>query len=65
MRDSVSDLAATAFAAKFYAAISAGQSAKSAFQQGKVAVEAVSLNETDTPELIVAAGVDPTKIILT
>jgi hypothetical protein len=65
MRDSVSDLAATAFAAKFYAAIAAGQSVKSAFPQGKVAVEMVSLNEADTPELLAARGVDPAKIVLT
>lgn len=65
MRDSVSDLAATAFAAKFYAAVAAGQSVKSAFAQGKVAVETASLNEADTPELLVAPGVDPAKIVLT
>ena len=65
MRDTVSDLAATAFAAKFYAAIAAGQSLKSAFAQGKVAVEAASINEADTPELILASGVNPAKIFLT
>jgi hypothetical protein len=65
MRDSVSDLAATAFAAKFYAAVAAGQSVKSAFKQGKVAVEMVSLNEVDTPDLLVASGVDPAKFVLT
>jgi hypothetical protein len=65
MRDSVSDLAATAFAARFYAAIAAGQSVKAAFAQGKVAVEAVSINEADTPELLNALNVNPAKIILT
>lgn len=65
MRDSISDLAATAFAAKFYAGVAAGQSVKSAFAQGKVAVEKASLNEADTPDLLVAAGVDPAKVILT
>jgi hypothetical protein len=64
MRDSVSDLAATAFAAKFYAAIAAGQSVRAAFAQGKVAVEVVSLNEADTPELLCASDVNPAKIIL-
>jgi CHAT domain len=64
MRDSVSDLAATAFAAKFYAAIAAGQSVKSAFVQGKVAVESASLNEADTPELLLARGIDPAKMVL-
>lgn len=65
MRDSISDLAATAFANKFYAAIASGQSLQSAFNQGKVAVEAVSINEADTPDLICAKGVNPTKIVLT
>jgi len=65
MRDSVSDVAATAFAVKFYAAIAAGQSVKSAFAQGKVAIEKVSLNEADTPDLLVAQGVNPAKIVLT
>jgi len=65
MRDSVSDLAATAFAAKFYAAIAAGQSVKAAFAQGKIAVEMVSLNEADTPDLLVAPGIDPAKVVLT
>ena len=63
MRDSVSDLAATAFAAKFYAAIAAGQSVKSAFAQGKVAIEMVSLNEADTPDLLAAPGANPAKAI--
>lgn len=65
MRDLIGDLAATAFATNFYAGIAAGQSVKSAFAQGKVAVEVVSLNEADTPDLLVAPGVNPAKIILT
>jgi hypothetical protein len=65
MRDSISDLAATAFAAKFYAAIASGQSLKSSFEQGKVAVEAASINEADTPALITANGINPAKIVLT
>jgi hypothetical protein len=65
MQDSISDLAAAAFSAKFYAAIAAGQSLKSAFEQGRVAVANVSLNEAATPVLITAKGVNPAKIILT
>lgn len=65
MRNSVSDWAAAAFATQFYAAIAAGQSVKSAFQQGKVAIECLSLNEAETPEILVAQGVDTTKIVLT
>jgi len=65
MRDSISDLAATTFAVKLYAAIAAGQSVKSAFAQGKVAIERASLNEAETPELLAAPGVNPAKIVLT
>jgi CHAT domain len=63
MQDSVSDLAATAFANKFYAAIASGQSLQSAFRQGRLAVEAVSLVEANTPQLVCAAGVNPKKIV--
>lgn len=64
MRDSISDVAAIAFAPRFYAALAAGQSIKSAFAQGKVAVEAASITEANTPELFVASGVNPGKIKL-
>lgn len=65
MKTSISDLAASVFAMRFYAAIAAGQSVKAAFEQGKLAVEAASINEADTPELHCAPGVNPAKIILT
>lgn len=65
MQDSISDLAAAAFSAKFYAAIAAGQSLKSAFEQGRVAIANVSLNEAATPALITADGVNSAKMILT
>lgn len=58
MGDSISDLAATAFAAQFYAAVAAGQSLKAAFAQGLVAIEAVSLTEAKTPQLILADNVN-------
>lgn len=64
MGDSISDLAATAFAAQFYAAVAAGQSLKAAFDQGVVAVEAVSLNESKTPQLILADGVKAKDVVL-
>lgn len=65
MGDSISDLAATAFAARFYAAIASGQSLQAAFDQGVVAVAAVSLTEEKTPQLLVANGVNPRKLVLT
>jgi CHAT domain-containing protein len=64
MNDSISDVAATAFAAKFYAAIASGQSLKSAFRQGQLAIEAASINEVNIPELVTTKGVDPAKLIL-
>jgi len=65
MRTSVTDIAATAFATRFYAAIAGGQSVKAAFAQGKVAVEAISISEVDTPELLHLSATNPAKIILT
>lgn len=64
MRDSISDVAATAFAQKFYAAIASGQSLQSAFKQGCIAVEAVAIGEANTPDLLCAKDIDPTKIML-
>jgi hypothetical protein len=52
------------FAAQFYAAVAAGQSLKAAFAQGVVAIEAVSLNEAKTPQLILADGVNAAEIVL-
>lgn len=64
MKTSISDLAAIAFAPRFYAAISSGQSIKSAFAQGKVAVEAASIREAGTPQLFYPSGLDPGRMIL-
>jgi hypothetical protein len=64
MNDSISDVAATAFAAKFYAAIASGQSLKSAFGQGLVAVAAASIVEVDIPKLVTAKGVDAARLKL-
>jgi len=65
MKEPVSDVAASVFAIHFYAAIAGGQSVKSAFEQGKVAVEAAAISEVDTPELFHVPSVDPGKLILT
>jgi len=64
MRKSVSDVAAAAFAIRFYAGIAGGQSVKAAFQQGQVAMEAASIDEAETADLLVAKGFDPAKLIL-
>lgn len=65
MQTSVSDAAATVFAQYFYAAIASGQSVKSAFEQGKVNVENISISEGDTPELQHTSQINPAKMILT
>ncbi len=64
MKTSISDLAAITFAPRFYAAIASGQSIKSAFGQGKVAVESASISEADTPELFWPDDINPAKVIL-
>ncbi len=64
MKSSISDIAASVFAPRFYAALAAGQSVMTAFNQGKVAVEAASISEADTPELHCASGTNPATIIL-
>jgi hypothetical protein len=65
MKSPVTDIAATAFAQRFYAAIASGQSVRAAFAQGKVAVENVSISEVSAPELFHTAANKPEKMILT
>lgn len=65
MTDTISDIAAAAFAQQFYAALASGQSLLSSFKQGVVAVEAVSLTEKSTPQMFLRDGVDASKITLT
>ena len=65
MRVSISDVAATIFAAQFYSAIASGQSVKSAFAQGCNAIESALISEKDTPELHVQTGLSADKVKLT
>jgi hypothetical protein len=64
MRTSISDLGAVAFAPRFYAAVAGGQSIKSSFRQGAVAVERASISEADTPELFSPPSVNPANVKL-
>jgi CHAT domain len=64
MQDSISDVGAVAFSTKFYGGIASGQSLKSSFEQGVIAVESVSLDEVSTPALLTARGVNPAKLKL-
>ena len=65
MGDSISDVAAVAFATMFYGGIASGQSLQSAFDQGRVAVASVSLAVVATPKLITAKGIDAKRLKLT
>lgn len=64
MQDSISDVGAVAFSTKFYGGIASGQSLKSSFEQGRIALESVSLDEVDTPALLTADGVNAAKLKL-
>jgi hypothetical protein len=64
MQNEISDFAAVAFATKFYGGIASGQSLQAAFDQGRLAVEAVSMGEDATPVLVAAKGVNPKKLVL-
>jgi len=64
MEDSLSDLAAIAFAIKFYGALASGQSLQAAFDLGCVGIAATSLSEASTPALATAKGVNARKLVL-
>jgi hypothetical protein len=64
MQDTVTDIAAVAFARQFYGAIASGMSLQAAFDQARVAVEFVSFGEASTPALVLANGVDAKKLVL-
>jgi hypothetical protein len=64
MQDSISDVGAVAFATKFYGGIASGQSLRSSFEQGVIAIESVSLDETGTPALFTAGGVNAARLKL-
>lgn len=64
MQDSISEVGAVAFATKFYGGIASGQSLRSSFEQGVIAIESVSLDETGSPALFTANGVNAAKLRL-
>ena len=65
MKESISDLAAGAFATQFYAALASGRSVQAAFDQGQVALGYASISEWDTPQLSSGPNVNPAQITLT
>ena len=64
MNDSIGDQAAITFAASFYRAIGFGRSIQEAFEQGKIALLLEGIPEENTPEILVKAGIDPSRIFL-
>jgi hypothetical protein len=64
MADSITDVAAVTFAAKFYAAVASAQSVASAVEQAKVAMQMAALEDSELPEIRTREGVDPARLIL-
>jgi WD40 repeat protein len=64
MNRTVSDRAAIKFAASFYGALAFGRSVQTAFDQGVARLSAEGIGETETPELLVRAGVDASRVVL-
>jgi WD40 repeat protein len=64
MARTITDRAAIKFAASFYGALAFGRSVRNAFEQGVARLSAEGIGETDTPELLVRAGVAASRIVL-
>lgn len=63
MTDSISDVAAKAFAAQLYSSIGFGLDLQTAFNQARAAVALVSPKETETPKLRVRKGIDAEQLV--
>jgi hypothetical protein len=64
MASSVTDLAATVFAARFYAAVASGQSVQAALDQGTVAVDMAGLDEGWIPTTLAREEVTLADLVL-
>ena len=64
MNRTITDRAAIKFAASFYGALAFGRSVQKAFDQGVARLSAEGIAESDTPELLVRAGVDAAQLVL-
>jgi CHAT domain/NB-ARC domain len=64
MNRSISDQAAIMFAASFYGALAFGRSVPRAFDQGVARLQAEGIAESGTPELLVRAGIDGSRVML-
>ncbi|MGR3723152.1 CHAT domain-containing protein [Abyssibius alkaniclasticus] len=56
MSDSIPDITATVFATQLYSALAAKQPLAKAVEQGKLAVQALGLAESDLPKVLAAIG---------
>ena len=64
MNREITDRAAIKFAASFYGALAYGRSVRKAFDQGVARLRAEGIAEAGTPELLVRAGVDASRVVL-
>ncbi|SLN00947.1 predicted protein [Brevibacterium yomogidense] len=64
MSESITDLAAVNFGAKFYAAIASAQSVASAVEQARVAMQMATPEDSDLPEIRTRDGVDAASLVL-
>lgn len=64
MSESITDIAAVTFAAKFYAAIASAQSVATAVEQAKVAMQIAALEDSHLPEIRTREGIDAAEVIL-
>jgi WD40 repeat protein len=64
MNRDITDRAAIKFAASFYGALAFGRSVQRAFDQGVARLSAEGLDEAGTPELLVRAGIDASRLVL-
>jgi hypothetical protein len=63
MNRTITDQAAIKFAASFYGALAFGRSVQKAFDQGVARLSAEGIAESDTPELLMRAGVDASRVV--
>jgi hypothetical protein len=64
MSESITDLAAITFAARFYAAIASAQSVASAVEQAKAAMQIASLEDSELPQIRTRDDVDSSALVL-
>ncbi|MPZ04330.1 CHAT domain-containing protein, partial [Micrococcus luteus] len=64
MSESITDLAAITFAAKFYAAIASAQSVGMAVEQARAAMQLASLEDSHLPEVRTRDDVDASTLVL-